>query len=76
MSRCQKNKLLLSRIALLRFRAWQASMISHLGEVWKALEEGCTIDGGHKDAEFTCQKDIWQNAQEKEETNKGTQQLC
>lgn len=51
-------------------------MISHLGEVWKALEEGCTIDGGHKDAEFTCQTDIWQNAQEKEETNKGTQQLC
>lgn len=51
-------------------------MISDLGEVCKAWGEGCTTKVDTKNAEFTSQKDFWQNPQQKEETNKGTQQLC
>lgn len=45
-------------------------MISELGEVSKAWEEGCSTDGAHKECRFYGHKDIWQNPLDKEQTNK------
>lgn len=47
-----------------------------LGEVNKARKEGCPLVADTRNAEFTGQRAIWQNSQNKEETNKAAQLLC